>query len=404
MKDAIEQTYIETQAYFNRYDFASPDNYFDELNILRNNIIKRIEANPTGKKSTRLKKIVFQLEQELFKIYETFEQDLKDEMTFSAEYSYNASNKAFKEAFNLESKTFDTLPVQVLNIFNSLTQPIPLLYGDEERFFRPKKEINKLFKDHSFQYVKAINSAIATGKSINDSVKEFKDSSEKIDGVKNHQIKSLTRTTIADSMSRSRQYTEDKNFSDVIEGFQWITVFDTRTSLLCSARAGRIEKERKDFNGLPPLHFGCRSLIAPLTKISNRKDMTVNNRFWDETKTVDKDGEKYTKFKLASDTKKKVKIPGKKSKFSAFDEAFKTWPEKRQIQFLGPQRYKLYKTGKIGMKTLVDGSGRIRTIKELSELAGIDLKNDKEIRRRDIKAYKPKETARYKKVIEQQKN
>jgi len=391
---------ILAQAYLSRYNLATAANFTDELVSIREHLIQRFKATKSQKKKVRLAELRRQVERELLSAYRAAMEDLQIENENAAKYIYESMRKSYRDNIGLDSQTFDKVPADAINAWTDISSRELLGVGDDKRFFQPKKEIEKLFKNHSQQYRKVISAALAEGLGIEDSLDLIIQRGLKVDGIKNHNLRAITRTSIASSMRRAQEWSEDNNFADVITGFQWVSVLDTRTTFYCASQAGLVKKRRQDFDLLPPAHFGCRSIVTALTDFSDPKTMTQRTRIYDEEIVLDQSGERRTKFNLAKDTIRDIKVPDARTKYTAFDEFFKTLPENRKIQYLGPEKYKIYQTGNIGMKSLIDGAGKIRTVAELAKIAGIPEGGLQEIRRRNIPAYKPKESAAARKVRE----
>ena len=399
--DILLDSYIESQGYINRFDFVAPDNFKRSLEQIQTDIEKtlREQSGKRTKRVERLKVIRKQIKEQLSIVYSDLDEDIKDELLNTSKVAYESANAAFKEGFNLTAPSFAKLPIDAIATFTALEENIIFPVDGDTRLLNPKTELNKLFLNHSKQYTRAVRNSLAQGQGIKETVREFRKQVGKIDGFQNAYVETIMRTSVAETMAKTRKYTEDKNFSSVITGYQHITVFDTRTSKICSARAGMIRKKREDFDGVPPLHPRCRSILVPVTSFTDTKNIDTVARTWDETIYADRDKELHTRFKLASDKDVSVKVTDNRSKFSSFDEWFRRLPQDRQVQWLGPQKYKLYNTGKIGTRSLIDGSGRIRTVSELGRIAGLNKTELKEVRRRDIKAYQPKVTKSAQKVI-----
>lgn len=399
--DILLDSYVENQGYINRFDFVAPDNFRDSLEQIQKDIELAIrkQAGKKTRRANRLKEINKQVKEQLTILYSDLDEDLKDELLNTSKVAYNATNKAFKDAFNIDAPKFAQVPFDAIATFTALNENIVFPLDGDKRLLNPKTELNKLFINHSEQYTRAVRNSLAQGQGIVETVRNFKNEVGKIDGFQNAYVNTIMRTSIAETMAKTKQYTEDKHFSSVIKGYQHITVFDTRTSVICSGRAGMIRKKRSDFDGVPPLHPRCRSILVPVTDLSDTKTLDTTARTWDETIYADRDKELHTRFKVATDKDITVKVTKNSSKFSSFDGWFKNLPQDRQVQWLGPQKYKLYQTGKIGTRSLIDGSGRIRTVSELGKLAGLNKAELKEVRKRDIEPYKPKVTRTAQKVI-----
>jgi len=74
--------------------------------------------------------------------------------------------------------------------------------------------------------------------------------------VVNRQTTALVRTAVQHVSSIARQATSAAN-SDLVVGYQWNSVLDSRTSDICQALDGRIQKHGQGI--YPPAHINCRS-------------------------------------------------------------------------------------------------------------------------------------------------
>jgi len=401
--DLFFDKYIEDQAYLNRLDFPSASNFKESLEDISLEIEIFLEENKLQEsKKQLLTNFQKNVKDQLRKIYKELKTDLSDDMKVSSELAYKTSSNAFKKIFDIDQiVSFSQIPKSAIAEFSNLNRSIRYFSSTGIRSFNTSNEIDKLFTNHSKKYRNAIKQSLETGLSTKEASRLFKKNSEKIDGLKNAHVETLTRTAIAESMSLAREKNEEENFSSVISGHMWITVFDTRTSVICASLGGRIAKKRSEFRVTPPAHPRCRSILMPITDFTDTKNLSQNSRVWDEKIYADKDRQLHTKFEKKDQRQINVENPGNKSKFTSFDGFLSQLPKDRQVQWLGPEKYKIYQTGKLGMSQLIDGSGKIRTVKELASLIGLKKEDLSEIKRRDIKAYKPEISKSAKKIIQE---
>jgi SPP1 gp7 family putative phage head morphogenesis protein len=78
------------------------------------------------------------------------------------------------------------------------------------------------------------------------------------------QSRGLVVTSMTSIASQADQQLYAAN-ADVLEGYQYIAVLDTRTSAICASRDGKIF-DVDDVDNLPPAHFFCRSRTTPIFK------------------------------------------------------------------------------------------------------------------------------------------
>lgn len=392
-------SYIRDQAYLQRFDFASPENYIENLFEIRRLFESRLEASTEYQIKQRYAFLIAQVDEEFLRLYRTLKDELTEDMKTASRFSHDITNKAFESAGIEIRERFDAIPFDALKMIISLTEDIKLQGYDQTRKFNPAQQIENLFQEHKKEYKKALRLAIAEGMGIDETVQFFRELTEDQDSIKTHQVKALTRTTIAEAMQRTKEYTNKQNFSDVIEGYQWVTTLDNRTSKICASRAGITKKKLEDFGIRPPAHINCRSQIVPFGEFDDPKTMQQRARLYDQKIVATNRGEIESQFKVKDDKVLNIQVPDQRSKFTSFDVFFKQMPKQEKINWLGPERYKLYQTGKLGMKQLMDGE-RIRSVKELANLLGLNAEEFKELKRRDksIKAEKPKISTRAQKI------
>lgn len=87
--------------------------------------------------------------------------------------------------------------------------------------------------------------------------RNFKDG---ITSLKTRQAEALARTALQHTSNAARQETWSRN-ADVIDGYQWLSTLDSRTTEQCQALDGQKFKLGK--GPTPPIHIGCRSTTVP---------------------------------------------------------------------------------------------------------------------------------------------
>ncbi len=83
----------------------------------------------------------------------------------------------------------------------------------------------------------------------------------------------LVRTSVM-SVANAASMKTIENMGDVVKGIQWVSTLDSRTTLQCISLSGAAWtlddktpiRGDKNWPGLPPIHFRCRSRIIPLMK------------------------------------------------------------------------------------------------------------------------------------------
>lgn len=136
-----------------------------------------------------------------------------------------------------------------------------------------------------------------------------------------------------------------QNNADILQGVRQLSTLDSHTSLICIAysncewdlEGNPINGTTLPFNGGPPRHFNCRSLLVGISK-----NATLRNRQGNR----------------ASDE-------GPIDRKISFDDFLKRKSPEYVDEMLGKGRADLWRSGSITLKDLVNGQGRPLTLKEL---------------------------------------
>ena len=168
----------------------------------------------------------------------------------------------------------------------------------------------------------------------------------------------LVRTSVLTVSNAARLATFKAN-ADVLKGVQQVSTLDNRTTDVCIAydlatwdlEGEPTGKTKLPFNGGPPRHWNCRSVLVPLTKS------------WEE---------------LGTKAKKEFDSPGARAAMDGQTAAALTYEEwlagqsqKQQDEVLGAGRAQLWRDGKIGLTDLINQRGRPLTLGQLQEKYGV---------------------------------
>ena len=105
-----------------------------------------------------------------------------------------------------------------------------------------------------------VKSGLARGASNNEIINDVLKTTK----LTENQAKTLTRTSITSTQTTALKKVAESN-SDVIKGFLFTAVLDSRTSPICSFHNGNLySTDDKRFT--PPLHWNCRSSLIPVIK------------------------------------------------------------------------------------------------------------------------------------------
>lgn len=164
----------------------------------------------------------------------------------------------------------------------------------------------------------------------------------------------LVRTSYQTVMSEARQDAYRAN-DDVIKGTELCAVLDSRTTIICRGYDGKTW----DLNGkpippntlpqrIPPLHWGCRSVLVPVLK--------------DLEEILGVPG------MSAMPTSTRSSIDGQVSTDVTFDEWMKARSVKEQVRVLGKGRQQLWADGKLTLADMLNPqTGQVMSLKALRE-------------------------------------
>jgi len=105
-----------------------------------------------------------------------------------------------------------------------------------------------------------VKAGLAEGKSQNEIISNVMKTTK----ITEIQAKTLTRTAITSTQTAALKKVAENN-SDLIKGFMFTAILDSRTSPICSHHNGKIY-DVNDKRFVPPLHWNCRSSLIPVLK------------------------------------------------------------------------------------------------------------------------------------------
>ncbi|MBC8392615.1 MAG: hypothetical protein H8E17_08640, partial [Deltaproteobacteria bacterium] len=163
----------------------------------------------------------------------------------------------------------------------------------------------------------------------------------------------LVHTSIQQVANDARLATFKAN-DDVIKGVQQLSTLDSKTTAICVAYSGAswdldgnpINGTTLPFNGGPPRHWNCRSVLTAITKTYKELGIDIPEA---------------PKGTRASDE-------GQVRSDITMTEWLKSKPTAYVDDLLGPGRSKLFLDGKITLQQLVDQTGRELTLEQLRGL------------------------------------
>jgi SPP1 gp7 family putative phage head morphogenesis protein len=175
----------------------------------------------------------------------------------------------------------------------------------------------------------------------------------------------LARTLASDISARASQLSLSEFMGSTITGWRWVSTLDGRTSPQCRALDGK-EWRAGEHHPRPPQHPNCRSILVPISKLSNMLDEGAQRPWSRETDTPSQHGRDLRRiarerigvdrWRAMSEPRRRTEITkerddwnaknvGKTSAGTTYSEWIKRQPESFQRDVLGAARFDLFKKG-----------------------------------------------------------
>jgi len=241
------------------------------------------------------------------------------------------------ELFNEHEVGFeiDSLNSVVLSGSVELSAPATSLVwaaATTEPLIFPDSDGNTLLKpftrDWSEKHIKRVSNAITNGVIYGDTTNQIAQritgKGKLIDKKVRAEMRTIVRTSINHINTVARHQVLEDN-SDIVTGYEWVSVLDGRTSSLCRPLDGQVFYNRdKGYKPRPPRHPGCRSTTAPV---------------------LDK------RYQLDDSSVKRASSGSSGGKQVRASESYYTWLKKQSASFqnetIGTTRAALLRSGKI---------------------------------------------------------
>jgi len=212
------------------------------------------------------------------------------------------------------------------------------------------KSLTQNIKNISSGELIRIQTKVKTGLANNKSPNEIIADVLKTTKITEHQAKTLTRTAITSTQTAALRKVANDN-KELIKGFMFTAILDSRTSPICSHHNGKIyDVDDKRF--VPPLHWNCRSSLTPVLKA--KADLLKEKNI------------KKTNLKKVKDERLNG-LPPKKESFGVW---LKRQPMEIQKKLLGSEdSVNLFRQGKLKAEQFISPKGKALSIQALRNKA-----------------------------------
>lgn len=170
---------------------------------------------------------------------------------------------------------------------------------------------------------------------------------DQINPLQKRQAGTLIQTLVTHASVQARDIVLRSNES-LFDGYEWVSVLDSRTSIICASRDGKVYpfSDDPEKSPKPPAHFSCRSTITPRVR-AGMEDRVAKR------KGRPAEGAKGTTMTRATTT---------------YESWLKRQPAWFQDDVLGVTRGKLFRRGDLSIGRFVDDRGKTLTLDELRRL------------------------------------
>ena len=208
-------------------------------------------------------------------------------------------------------------------------------------FYPFQETVTRFVEDFDGKVTQQLRMGISNGETISELTQRVRG----VINTKANTAKTISRTVQTAVSAEIREETFDNN-SDVVKGYEWVSVLDTRTSDICRALDGTEYELDDPKRRVPPAHPNCRSTITPVLK--SWKELGLDIDELDDETRRDMNGESV-------------------SAELDYGEWLKTQDDKVQNEALGKAKAKLFRDNNLDMKDFVNRIGEPLTVAEVKE-------------------------------------
>lgn len=340
MIDHIHDNEIKEAMYFERYRSPVQTETSKSLNEALDNIILKLERTNDETMRKRLKYLAKEITQELKIAYADMPNILQDEMEKVANISYTSLADSIATTMQIEA-TLAGIPKGAMKEIIDMKQLVIL----GNKAYTIEDMIMSQEFAHVSRFKQIINAGLAEGVAYSTISRRLREVNNK---VKKNELEAITSTVISQARNNAKGVA-DKEFDDVIIGWEHNSTLDNKTTLLCASKDhvrylkknGWTYEKIKSKGFMPPLHFRCRSTLLRLTRFTDKIRSTL-------TRAENGDNQ------------------GQISATTSFKEWFSNQSSEFQKDYLGQSRYKLWKENRLSINSFVDvKSGHKYTLEEI---------------------------------------
>lgn len=214
-----------------------------------------------------------------------------------------------------------------------------LVAGDAVKRLTIREAFNELAGNAGLEAMRVVQAGVIEGRTQQQMAREV---AGLIETRTRRQAETVIRTATnhIGNIARDEVYAAN---SDILDGEKWLSTLDGATTLLCQGRDGRVYPVGS--GPRPPGHYGCRSVMLPIVK---------------------------PEYRIAAQGER-ASMDGPVDNRTTYGGWLKKQPADFQDDVLGPERAKLFRSGKVSIDKFTDDMGRTLSLDELAAREGLTL-------------------------------
>lgn len=334
LSDEIQDAITRHQIYLLRYSAGREREAGEYINTLTELIQAELQSEElTDLDAVRLRRFLDEVEQFGDDVFADLEEKMLDDLE-------DFSNQESDWATSMLSRYFDEITdISRLDTQISVFAGVLTLLGgfkvrDATRNFRRSK-------------VRQTVQAMRDGVTLREPNEAIIQRVRSLNPLHKKQAGSLIRTMTNHASVQAKDLALRANIG-LFDGYEWVAVLDSRTSIICASRDGQVYPFGEDpvISPKPPAHFSCRSTITP----------KVKPEFEDRVKKPAP--------RTATGAKGKTKV----RQTTTYESWLRRQPKDFIDDVLGRTRGALFRRGKLPISKFVDESGKTLTLDELRKV------------------------------------
>ena len=336
MADFILDAVTRHQIFVQRYAAGREVEAVRALNRIIAEVDARLAGEVTDWSRARLTGIILDLRAQNRAIIADFGQDLTDEMLEFAQYEAEFNQKVLQSTVSIPLGI--PSPGQIASAVYTSIMPV-----EPKKGYTIRDALHMFADRKAEQIVQIIQDGVILGDTRQQIMAKLNDQF----GMQKDQARTLARTVVNHVSNQARAKTMEAN-ADILDGYEWVSVLDSRTSFICMSRDGIVYPITEDpiKSPKPPAHFSCRSTTVPKVK---------------------------PEYNLASKViGRRPSVGAEGGKQVAGNVTYQSWlagqPKSFQDEVLGRHRAELFRSGGLKLNAFVNEFGETYSLSRLRQL------------------------------------